>query len=97
MHYLILQYSGHNWEYYQNENNLALAELKIASSSMDATLEYIKCIELAGIQYISFITVTNLTTHDLENVSQLSFVFALFSEAEHSMHALELQCQHYVG
>ena len=39
MHYLILQYSGHNWEYYQNENNLALAELKIATSSTDATLE----------------------------------------------------------
>ncbi len=96
MHYLILQYPGHNWVYYQNAEKLALAELSIASRSMDAALEHIKCIDLAGIRYISFIASTKLTTHDLQIISQLSFVFALFSEVEHSLHPLKIPLQQYV-
>ena len=42
MNYLILQYPGHNWVYYQSADKLAIAELEIACNSMKVNVEEIE-------------------------------------------------------
>ena len=76
--YLILQHPGHNRVYYNLSGPLALAELKVASTRLNVTSSAIEIIDIEGIRYLSLTTEDELTTLDLELLSRLSFVFALF-------------------
>ena len=80
MNYLILQYPGHNWVYYQSADKLAIAELEIACNSMKVNVEEIEIKKLANIRYISFKCDDVLSDNDLKILSTLSFVFALFKK-----------------
>jgi 16S rRNA G966 N2-methylase RsmD len=78
MIYLILQNPGHNRVYYNAADTLALAELKIATSRMEAEVSDIRKETICGVRYILFETNRTLEGKDLEIVSRLSYVFALF-------------------
>lgn len=96
MNYLILQYPGHNWVYYQSADKLAMAELEIAGNSMEADLFDIEIIQLANIRYISFKANSLLNYRDLKILSRLSFVFALFSKVDDHLQPIELPEVHYL-
>lgn len=78
MNYLILQYPGHNWVYYHAADQLALAELEIAGTSFDAEIRSLEIKTIANLRYIHFSTKSELSQRDLNILSKLSFVFALF-------------------
>ncbi|NPD47814.1 MULTISPECIES: TRM11 family methyltransferase [unclassified Lentimicrobium] len=78
--YLILQNPGHNRVYYNLSGELALAELKIATRRLEATCEEIDIVNIKGIRYISFTTKDEITDYDLQVLSRLSFVFAIFKD-----------------
>jgi SAM-dependent methyltransferase len=82
MQYLILQNPGHNRVYYNASENLALAELTIASKRTSQTLENIESFDLSGIRYISFKSANNLSSKDIEIISKLSFFFAFYELKE---------------
>ena len=96
MNYLILQYPGHNWVYYHSADKLAMAELEVASRSMEAKIEEIDIIHLANIRYISFKSDAILNIDDLNILSRLSFVFALFSRVDDHLQPIELPVTHYL-
>lgn len=79
MNYLILQNPGHNRVYYLSSEKMALAELQVACSKISTKVTFFEIKELAGIRYLSFETDAELTNNDLELISRLSFVFALFA------------------
>ncbi|MBI9064918.1 MAG: hypothetical protein JEZ14_23225 [Marinilabiliaceae bacterium] len=76
--YLILQHPGHNRVYYNLSGQLALSELEIATRRLDADCSDSKIDELEKVRYLSFTTEEDITDHDLEILSRLSFVFAIF-------------------
>lgn len=78
MNYLILQHPGHNRVYYNSADKLALAELKIASQRLSTKCNEIKVVEIENIRYLSIETDIFLSEIDLQILSRLSFVFAIF-------------------
>jgi len=78
MHYLILQHPGHNWVYYQAAEKLAVAELNIALWRFQTSCKAVSPVEIAGVRYIGFQAAEALTSGDINLLSRLSFVFALF-------------------
>lgn len=82
MNYLLLQHPGHNRVYYNVADKLALAELKIACSRLKVTCSEIKISEIKGVRYLAFSTTEYLGTEDLNLLSKLSFIFALFQLEE---------------
>ncbi len=76
--YLILQHPGHNRVFYKQSGHLALAELRIASKMMDADCDEINIIDIEDIRYLSIITKEEISEGDLQLLSRLSFVFAIF-------------------
>ncbi len=76
--YLILQHPGHNRVYYNLSGPLALAELKVASNRLTVASDSIEIVTIENIRYLSLATEDELTELDLELLSRLSFVFALF-------------------
>lgn len=78
--YLILQNPGHNRVYYNSADKLALAELKIACDRLEvavnnASIEYIK-----GVRYLLLEVNDELKKGDIDIISRLSFVFAMYKE-----------------
>lgn len=57
-----------------------MAELKIASQRLDAICDDIKIVLIENIRYLSFTTSEEMGDLDLQLLSRLSFVFALFKE-----------------
>ncbi len=80
MRYLILQNPGHNRVYYKSADKLALAELSIACKEMNCVCSDVSIKEIENIRYLSFTTDDNLSQIDIDIISRLSFVFALFCE-----------------
>lgn len=80
--YLILQNPGHNRVYYEAAGKLALAELTLATEKMEASCSEIKSIEIAGVRYLQFITENLLSEKDLQIISRLSFLYALYELKE---------------
>jgi len=78
MIYLLLQHPGHNRVYYNASDKLALSELNIACFNMDCECENVSIIEIAGVRYLSFETESELSLHDLQMLSRLSFIFAFY-------------------
>ena len=76
--YLILQHPGHNRVYYDHAGKLALAELKIAITRFSTSCFAVKMEEIEGIRYLTFSSHKELEEHDLQLLSRLSFIFALF-------------------
>ncbi len=78
MNYLILQHPGHNRVYYNLADKLAIAELKLASKRLSGNCKSIKIIEIEDIRYLSIETDEALSDNDMQIVSRLSFVFAIY-------------------
>ncbi len=78
MNYILLQNPGHNRVYYNLADKLALAELSIASQRFSNPCINIKVVEIENVRYLSFETEKELCESDLQIVSRLSFLFALF-------------------
>lgn len=78
--YLILQHPGHNRVYYNAADKLALAELKIASQKLTKQSNNVLIEEIAGVRYISLSISDELNDEDIQTLSKLSFVFAMFSQ-----------------
>ncbi|NEQ48707.1 MAG: hypothetical protein F6K11_01050 [Leptolyngbya sp. SIO3F4] len=82
MNYFILQHPGHNRVYYNLADQLALAELKIASNRLSVTCREMGVVTLAGVRYLSLETEGTLGESDWDILSRLSFVFALYELEE---------------
>lgn len=78
MNYLILQNPGHNRVYYNSADTLALSELKLACLRLSGNSKGVELANIEGIRYLSFETETELSESDLQIISRLSFVFAIF-------------------
>jgi len=76
--YLILQHPGHNRVYYNLSGELALAELKISSGRLDANCVSIEIVEIEKVRYLALSSQEEITDYDLQTLSRLSFVFAIF-------------------
>ncbi len=76
--YLILQHPGHNRVYYNLSGELALSELKIASQRLNVICDAIEIVEIQNVRYLSLTTEGEITEYDLQLLSRLSFVFAIF-------------------
>ncbi|MBL7024857.1 MAG: hypothetical protein ISR87_05320 [Candidatus Marinimicrobia bacterium] len=57
---------------------LALAELSLTCQRLEQTCRHIESIDIAGINYLSFTVEKTLSERELEWLSRLSFIFALF-------------------
>ncbi|NQT64424.1 MAG: hypothetical protein HQ556_15790 [Candidatus Marinimicrobia bacterium] len=57
---------------------LALAELALTCQRLEQTCGHIESIDIAGINYLSFTVEKTLNERELEWLSRLSFIFALF-------------------
>lgn len=79
VNYLILQHPGHNRVFYIAAEQLAFAELAIASKRLEANCNNIAIKVIKGIRYLSFETNEILSKTDFEVISRLSFVFAIFT------------------
>ncbi len=78
MKYTILQHPGHNRVYYNSADKLAIAELKIASEQLSVTCNNIEITEIGNVRYLLFETDNALSENDLQILSRLSFLFAIF-------------------
>lgn len=78
MDYLIMQHPGHNRVYYLSADKMALAELKIASQQLSALPQCVDVVTIEGLRYLHLRTAEVLSEADIELLSRLSFVFALF-------------------
>lgn len=84
MKYLILQNPGHNRVYYNLADQLALAELQIAANRFTVDVVKVDVELIENVRYLSIETKGNMEQSDLDVVSRLSFVFAIFLYDEHS-------------
>ena len=82
MIYLILQHPGTNKVYYAASDKIALAELQIACANISIPVSELKITEIAGVRYLSLEVENEFTPDDLNIISRLSFVFALFKQKE---------------
>ncbi|WP_439182071.1 TRM11 family SAM-dependent methyltransferase [Carboxylicivirga taeanensis] len=78
--YLILQNPGHNRVFYKEAGELAAAELSIASQRLSVECTDIATQEVAGVRYITLSCNDDLSEADINILSRLSFVFAIFHQ-----------------
>ncbi len=78
MIYLLLQNPGHNWVYYTSSDKLAFAELSLASVRLSVPANDIQIKTIENIRYLSLETAATLNEKDIDLLSRLSFVFAVF-------------------
>ncbi|MBN2664224.1 MAG: hypothetical protein JXR68_11290 [Bacteroidales bacterium] len=76
--YLLLQNPGHNRVYYNYAGNLAVAELKIAAQKFDTKCINVGIEQIEGVRYIILKTENELSEKDMQILSRLSFVFAVY-------------------
>lgn len=76
--YALLLNPGHNRVYYQSSQQLSQVEFSITAQTMDCVPSQIQGEHIAGIYYLTFSAVEALSEKDLEKISRLSFVFALY-------------------
>ena len=78
MTYLILRNPGHNRVYYLESEQLALAELTLTCNRFEQDCSQIESVDVSGINYLTFTVDKPLSATELQLVSHLSFIFALF-------------------
>lgn len=76
--YLILQDPGHNRVYYKQSQKLSMAELKLACSKFGSECHNFDLKTIADIRYFYFEAANEISEIELEILSRLSFVFAIF-------------------
>lgn len=76
--YLILMDPGHNRVYYEQSQELSIAEMDICIKRLDAKVHARGKRSIAGINYLFFTTDHSLSSKDLLYISRLSFIFAIF-------------------
>ncbi len=76
--YLIIKNPEHKQVYYEDANKVAMGELTIASYKFEEKLLDIKIEEISGIEYLAFQKETELAQFEIDILSKLSFVFAIF-------------------
>lgn len=82
MVYLLLQHPGHNRVYYDAADRLAKAELMLAVERLSTVVNDVAIAEVAGVRYLRMECESQLSETDLQLVSRLSFLFALFRASE---------------
>ncbi|MDR2931674.1 MAG: DNA methylase [Oscillospiraceae bacterium] len=78
IHYAVLANPGHSRVYFSAASTLSVAELEIARERMESPCDDIKTEDIAGIPYITFTCEKPLGGGDIDILSQMSFVYALF-------------------
>jgi len=76
--YAVLCHPGHNRVYFKSSLAMAAAEFTIASHRMSAAVNGVAHKNIAGLDCLAFSMETGLTPDDVEILSGLSFVFAIF-------------------
>jgi len=71
-------YPSYNRVYFQSSKSLAVAELQAANNRLSQPCLDISHSEIGGVDYIAFSTQEPLKENDIEVLSRLSFVYALF-------------------
>lgn len=80
--YNILLHPGYNRVYYDQSLVMSMAELKLAFKRFEGTSDNLKLSTLAGINYLSFQYNKHLSDEEINLISQLSFVYAIFELLE---------------
>lgn len=78
MIYAILYHPGHNRVYFETSVQLSVSEFCIAAQQLSTACSTVQQQRICGIDYLTFETVEELDPADLEVISGLSFVYALF-------------------
>ena len=76
--YALLLNPGHNRVYYKSSEQLSEVEFSIVAQSMDAAPCDVHGEMIAGVYYLLFSTTQDLTDRDMDKISRLSFVFAMY-------------------
>jgi len=76
--YGILMYPSYNRVYFQSSKGLALSELQAAGRKLSQACLDIHHKDIGGVNYIAFSTREPLNESDIQVLSRLSFVYALF-------------------
>lgn len=76
--YALLLNPGHNRVYYKASQALSIAEFSILAQGMDCAPHDVQGKLMAGVYYLFFSAEGMLSDKDLEKLSRLSFVFALY-------------------
>jgi len=79
MKYAILVHPGHNRVYFETALKLSLSEFEIAAQRFGVECETPQNQNIGGIEYLVFETAGELAEGDVEIVSGLSFVYAVFA------------------
>lgn len=78
MTYGILYHPGHNRVYFETALKLAELEFSIVAQKISVTVENCRNQEIGGVWYFVFQTDGALKQEDIERISELSFLYALF-------------------
>ena len=78
--YALLLNPGHNRVYYKSSQNLSQVEFSIIAQNLTCMASNISGQEIEGVFYLTFDAQQTLSHSDLEKISRLSFVFALFEK-----------------
>ena len=76
--YLILKNPDHNAVYYNESVKLSISELKILSKKLDNTFKEISELNISEIKYLKFSKEDPINQNDMDLLSRLSFIFAIF-------------------
>ena len=76
--YAVLYHPGHNRVYFKSSIEMAAAEFSIASRKLSGDVIDIGHRKIAGLDYLAFSMETGLEQPDIEIISSLSFVFAIY-------------------
>ncbi len=82
MRYAVLVHPGHSRVYFGTALKLALPEFEIAARRFETACETPRNQNIGGVEYLVFETAGELTEKDVEIVSGLSFVYAVFALEE---------------
>lgn len=80
--YALLANPGHNRVYFEESKKLAAAELELALPCLSVPCGGIAPTVLGGVYYLTFTAEAVLAAPDIEILSRLSFVYAMFRIAE---------------
>jgi hypothetical protein len=81
-HYALLFNPGHNRVYFKESQKLSLGELRLALPRLSRTCGEVRTDSIADIPYLVFSAEQPLLKEDIEVISQLSFVYAVFEIRE---------------
>lgn len=100
MNYAILFHPGHNRVYFEASFKLSEGEFAIAAQHLSAGCKRAERRDICGIAYLTFETERPLSWQDLQIISDLSFVYALFQletrEGKEYLLPMERVCESFV-